>query len=242
MSPDAADSIRARFPQTPISVVPNGSDTSLFADADVQGKVFRAATPWLGERPLSLYAGALGLVNNVGYLVRMAAALRNVRPDIRIAIVGTGAQHGALRKLACDLGVLNHNLFMLDQMAKVDVVRLFGACDLAVSTVIDNRALRANSANKVFDALAAGRPVAVNHEGWLADLIRDSGGGLSNFRPMTRVSPQRLSRAFSMILRDHLLPVLRLGVWRIRTLTVIGFSNVLSVSCCRRLPMTSSRR
>jgi glycosyltransferase involved in cell wall biosynthesis len=36
----------------------------------------------------------------------------------------------------------------------------------------------ANSANKFFDALAAGRPVAINHQGWLADLVRQRSLGL----------------------------------------------------------------
>jgi hypothetical protein len=36
----------------------------------------------------------------------------------------------------------------------------------------------ANSANKFFDALAAGRPVAINHQGWLAEVIRQTGCGL----------------------------------------------------------------
>jgi glycosyltransferase involved in cell wall biosynthesis len=52
------------------------------------------------------------------------------------------------------------------------------AATIATSVVIDRRALWANSANKVFDALAAGKPVAINHEGWLAALIRQSGCGL----------------------------------------------------------------
>jgi hypothetical protein len=35
-----------------------------------------------------------------------------------------------------------------------------------------------NSANKFFDALAAERPIMINHEGWQADLIRETGAGL----------------------------------------------------------------
>ena len=36
----------------------------------------------------------------------------------------------------------------------------------------------ANSANKFFDGLAAGRPVAINYGGWQADLIVRHGLGL----------------------------------------------------------------
>ncbi|NLG52110.1 MAG: glycosyltransferase family 4 protein, partial [Chloroflexi bacterium] len=52
------------------------------------------------------------------------------------------------------------------------------AATVATSTVIDVPALWANSANKVFDAFAAGRPVAINHEGWQAGLLRESRAGL----------------------------------------------------------------
>ena len=38
--------------------------------------------------------------------------------------------------------------------------------------------LRHNSANKFFDALAAGKPVAINHGGWQADLLEETGAGL----------------------------------------------------------------
>jgi glycosyltransferase involved in cell wall biosynthesis len=38
--------------------------------------------------------------------------------------------------------------------------------------------LWANSANKFFDSLAAGKPIAINHEGWQADLLRKTGAGL----------------------------------------------------------------
>ena len=38
--------------------------------------------------------------------------------------------------------------------------------------------LWANSANKFFHALAAGRPIAINYGGWQAELIEETGAGL----------------------------------------------------------------
>jgi glycosyltransferase involved in cell wall biosynthesis len=67
---------------------------------------------------------------------------------------------------------------MLGPVAKAEVVAFFGACDLAVSVFINLPELGNNSPNKVFDAFAAGRPVAVNHGGWIAELIAASGAGL----------------------------------------------------------------
>jgi glycosyltransferase involved in cell wall biosynthesis len=36
----------------------------------------------------------------------------------------------------------------------------------------------ANSANKFFDGLAAGRPIAINYRGWQAELVAKYGNGL----------------------------------------------------------------
>jgi glycosyltransferase involved in cell wall biosynthesis len=179
LSDSMADSIRRRFPNTRISVVPNGCDLARFADADRLGKELRNDLPWLGQRPLVLYAGTLGLVNGVGYLIRAAAILQKSDPDIRIAIVGAGREEAELRALATRLGVLDRNLFMLGAVPKTDVARYFGACDLAVSTVIENPALQGEAANKVFDALAAARPVGLNHGGELTDLICKSRAGVA---------------------------------------------------------------
>lgn len=199
LSPGMAQGVRARRPDVPVTVVPNGCDRALFADADAAGRALRQATPWLGDRPLILYAGSLGFVNEVSYLARMAATLLVTAPEIRIAAVGGGADAERVRATAHDLGVLGRNFFMLDQVPKSEVVAFFGACDLAVSTVRDEPALHANSANKVFDGWAAGRPVAVNHEGWIADLIRSHGAGLV----LPAGDPETAARLTADFLGDH---------------------------------------
>ena len=55
---------------------------------------------------------------------------------------------------------------------------VLSAADIATSVFIDLKEMWSNNASKVFDALAAGRPIAINHQGWLADMIRQSGCGL----------------------------------------------------------------
>lgn len=178
LSPGMADSIRRRFADVAVTVVPNSSDRALFADADRAGERLRQVTPWLRDRPLVLYAGALGLVNGVDYLVRMAARLAGTDPEVRIVILGDGGTRDEVRALATELGVLDRNLFLLGPVTKAEVVAFFGACDLAVSVFVNLPELGNNSPNKVFDAFAAGRPVAVNHGGWIAELIAASGAGL----------------------------------------------------------------
>jgi glycosyltransferase involved in cell wall biosynthesis len=178
LSPGMAASITRRFPEVAATVVPNSCDRELFAGAGRAGAALRAVTPWLGDRPLVLYAGTLGPANGVDYLVRMAARLAETDPRVRVAIVGDGRMREPIRDLATELGVLDRNLFLLGPVSKAEVVAFFGACDLAASVFLDVPELGSNSPNKVFDAFAAGRPVAVNHGGWIADLLTASGAGL----------------------------------------------------------------
>ncbi|HID78786.1 MAG TPA: glycosyltransferase WbuB [Planctomycetaceae bacterium] len=179
LSPDMkAGVVRAGYPAERVTVIPNGCDLELFRVSQEAGRRFRGRFEWLGQRPLVVYAGALGIVNGVDYLARVAAAAWRINPEIRFLVVGDGCQRERVRREAEDGAVLGRNFFMLPPMAKSRIPAVFSAADIATSTVIDRRALWANSANKVFDALAAGRPVAINHEGWLAELIRQTGCGL----------------------------------------------------------------
>ncbi|GAA4685163.1 glycosyltransferase family 4 protein [Phytohabitans rumicis] len=178
LSPAMSDSIRRRFPDAKVTVIPNNCDFLEFADADSAGERLRADTPWLGDRPMVLYAGTIGLANGVDYIVRMAARLSQIDPEIRVVVMGDGAKRDEVRALAERLGVLDRTFFLMPAVMRKDAVAYFAACDLALSTFRNIPALSANSPNKVFDALAAGRPVAVNNGGWVAEMIAESGAGL----------------------------------------------------------------
>lgn len=178
LSPTMSDSITQRFPDAKVTVIPNNCDFLEFADADSAGERLRAGTPWLGNRPMALYAGTVGLANGVDYIVRMAAHLSMIDAEIRVVVMGDGAKRDEIHALAAQLGVLDRTLFLMPAVMRKDAVAWFGACDVALSTFLNIPALRANSPNKVFDALAAGRPVAVNNGGWVAEMITENSAGL----------------------------------------------------------------
>lgn len=179
LSQGMADGVAAQgCPVAKISVVPNASDLDLFADADQRGREFRSANAWLKNRPLVVYAGAFGLVNGVSYLVRVAAEMARIDPEVRFLLVGGGAEVGLVRSLAEDLGVLGKSLFIRPEVIKTEVPAILGAATFATSVVVPLERMSANSANKFFDALAAGAPIAINHGGWQADLLRETGAGL----------------------------------------------------------------
>lgn len=179
LSPGMAEGVAAHgYPPDRLSVVPNAADLDLFASAPEAGRRWRAGHDWLGDRPLVVYVGTFGLINGVGYLVRIASALAHTDPEVRFLLVGDGAEIGPVRELAAELGVLDRTLFIRPEVPKTEVPAILGAATLATSVVIPKPGLAANSANKFFDAMAAGRPIAINHGGWQADLLRETGAGL----------------------------------------------------------------
>lgn len=161
-----------------VTVIPNGCDLELFRTDERAGHEFRGRHAWLGDRPLVVYAGTMGLINGVDYLARLAAAVRIRDPEIRFLVVGTGREEEKVRRVAKALGVWEENFFIHPPVPKTQMPPILSAADLATSVFLDVKQMWNNSASKVFDALAASRPIAINHQGWWADLIRETGCGL----------------------------------------------------------------
>lgn len=161
-----------------VSVIPNSCDLDLFQVSPEFGIKFRKRFEWLGNRPLVLYAGTFGRINGVGYLVQMAAAMQKIEPEICFLAVGGGHEVEKVTELAKELGVLEQNFYLLPSLPKEEMPALFSAATVSTSLFIDLPEMWANSANKFFDALAAGKPVAINYGGWQAALLQETGAGV----------------------------------------------------------------
>src|SRR4051794_1011628 len=178
LSPGMAAGVTARRPATRTTVIPNAADMALF---EVEpGAVQRSwdENRWLGDRPLIVYAGALGLVNGVEYLIRAARRMREVDPEVQVLIVGHGREWDDTRRLAAEHGLLDQTVRMWPKVPKSELPVILGAATMSTSFVRPIKALWENSANKFFDALAASRPIAINYGGWQADLLEETGAGL----------------------------------------------------------------
>ncbi|MCM4079204.1 glycosyltransferase family 4 protein [Paractinoplanes hotanensis] len=178
LSPGMAAGVVARRPSTRTTVIPNAADLAMFDVAPEDVQAFRNKHEWLRERPLIVYTGALGAVNGVEYLVRAARRMRELDPEIRVLIVGHGKEWEPTKALAAELGLLDGTVRMWEKVPKAELPVILGAATMSTSFVRPIRALWDNSANKFFDALAAGRPIAINYGGWQADLIDETGTGL----------------------------------------------------------------
>ncbi len=179
LSPGMAAGVRRTgVPDERIHVIPNGCDLTTFGPDRALAAEVRASHEWLGDRPLVVYTGTFGLVNGVSYLVDVAAQAARLDPEVRFLLVGGGMEAEKVRARARELQVLDKNLFVMGSRPKREVVGILAAADIATSSFIDLPEMWNNSANKFFDALASGTAIAINYQGWQAELLREWDAGL----------------------------------------------------------------
>ena len=170
--------VRTGYPAERVFVIPNASDLELFNCNDCDSLLFRREHPEIGDNPLVVYTGTLGVINGLDYLARIAAAARRHGANTQFVIVGEGQCEEMVREEAERLGVLGKNFHLYPSVPKSRIRDVLAAADLALCFFVDLKPMWANSANKFFDALACGTPVAVNYGGWQAELLKESGAGL----------------------------------------------------------------
>ncbi len=168
----------AGYPEDRITIIPNGCDLKMFRVPQQAGHDFRRRYPWLGDRPLVVYTGTLGKANGVDYLARLAAAVHKRDSEVRFLVVGSGREEDKVRATAEELRVLNRNLFMHAPLPKNRMPAVLSAADIAIVTIANYPWNFTEASNKALDAFAAGRPVAINHQRGIAEIIRQTGSGL----------------------------------------------------------------
>lgn len=181
LSPGMRDGIASTgYPPERISVLPNSCDVDAFNVSSDEGLKFRNQFEWLYKHPLVIYAGTIGPINGVGYLPQLAQKVYDIDTQVRFLVVGRGGyEEQIVHDLAKKLGVLNKNFYMIPQIPKSYMPAALSAATISTSLFIDLPEMQNNSANKFFDALASGTPVAINYGGWQAEILEKSGAGIT---------------------------------------------------------------
>ncbi|WP_343557296.1 glycosyltransferase family 4 protein [Sphingobacterium sp.] len=178
LSTDMQKSIISRFPQfkqkTDV-VIENIAEINRFQK--ITQKVNLEEVIGFTPRFSILYAGTFGKVNGVHKIVELAKKTLSLDSQLVYLLVGSGAEKEFVEELAKENGVLGKNVFILDPISKSQLPLWYNAVSLGSSFVIDTPELWANSANKFFDTLAAGKPILINHGGWQAEMIRSKNVG-----------------------------------------------------------------
>jgi glycosyltransferase involved in cell wall biosynthesis len=200
LSPDMREGVAATgYPSAQISMIPNSSDVELFRVPSMASEEFLAKHPYLAGGPLVIYAGTLGFLNGVGYLVQVAQEMQTIDPAVKFLVIGEGREENALAEQAQAAGILHENFWLIKSVPKADMPKVLSACTIACSLFIDHPYTRQNSPNKAFDAFAAGRPLAVNHGGWISETVEETGAGIS----LAPRDPRAAAEKMASLLHDE---------------------------------------
>ena len=191
--------IKTGYPANQVAVIPNSSDNKEFMPNLEKAKKIRNDRSWLGSSPLLIYTGTFGKINGVGYMVELAQELKKLNSNIKILLVGDGAEKDLVVSRAKSSGVFEENIFYENRIAKKDIPALLSAATMASALFIDLPEMRPNSANKFFDALASGTPVFLNYGGWMHELVNKHSCGVAGWK----MSIQEVAKELNDKMNNH---------------------------------------
>lgn len=155
-----------------ISAIPNGATLSMFHPDD-DGKMYRER--WnVEDKFVAMYAGAMGMANDLPTIVRAAERLAG-HPEIHFIIVGDGKERANIEDLVRRLGL--SNLSIIDVVPKDEVGHMLAAADVCIATLLNIPMLSTGYPNKVLDYMAAGRPVVLGIDGVMRRAVEGAGAG-----------------------------------------------------------------
>jgi glycosyltransferase involved in cell wall biosynthesis len=156
-----------------VEIIPNGADPRMF-DPEADGDEFRKQHNLTGKYVV-LYAGAHGLSNDLEVVLESAQLLSD-RPEIRIVLLGDGKEKPSLVAAAAEMGLTN--LCFLPPVPKTGMHTALAAADACIAILKPIMMYETVYPNKVFDYMAAGRPVILAIGGVIRQVIEDAQAGL----------------------------------------------------------------
>jgi glycosyltransferase involved in cell wall biosynthesis len=157
-----------------VELIPNGADPEMFNIAG-DGVAFRRENHLEGKF-IILYAGAHGMSNDLGVLLQAAARLRN-HAEIHLVLIGDGKEKKTLQMQAASLGL--ENILFLPPVPKTEMPLVLAASNACVAILKPLDLYKTTYPNKVFDYMAAGRPVLLAIDGVIRTVVEAAGAGVA---------------------------------------------------------------
>jgi glycosyltransferase involved in cell wall biosynthesis len=149
----------------------NGVDTEFFQPR-LDGLDLRKTLGICEKKFLVLYAGTLGLAQQLDVTLEAAALFQNEDDDVHFVFAGDGAEKETLQRKAIELKL--SNVSFAPPYAKSCMPQLLKAADCILVSLRDAPIFRAALPTKLFEAMACARPVVLAAAGEAEALVRES--------------------------------------------------------------------
>ena len=169
-----------------VSLLPNGADPDMFPQ-DNNGEHFRQRYQ-LEQKFLVSYAGAHGVSNDLGIVLETANLLRQF-DDIQFIFMGDGKDKPALQQQAQEMQL--NNVTFLPTLPKMEMAEALAASNACIAILKPIESFTKTYPNKVFDYMAAGRPVILAIDGVIRKVVEDANAGI----PVSPGSAKELAEA-----------------------------------------------
>jgi glycosyltransferase involved in cell wall biosynthesis len=156
-----------------VELVPNGADPDMFHPLD-DGRSFRLAHQ-LSDHFVVLYAGAHGLSNDLQVVLECASQLAS-NPAFRFVFLGDGKEKTALQARAVEMGL--QNVLFLPSVPKSEMATALAGAQACLAILKPLEEYKTTYPNKVFDYMAAGRPVVLAIEGVIREVVEEADCGV----------------------------------------------------------------
>lgn len=157
-----------------VAVIMNGADPGLFRPIEDTAALRERFA--LGDRFVACVAGTLGLAHGLETVLDAAEALRD-DPRFLFWMVGEGARRAELEREARRR--LLENVRFQGQVEREEVPNILAAVDAALVLLKPDPLFESVLPSKMFEAMAAGRPVVLGVSGEAKRLLEDSGAGIA---------------------------------------------------------------
>lgn len=171
-SPGYVEHVRARGARR-VELIPNGADPAMF-DPQADGADFRHRNG-LDGKVVAMYAGAHGMSNDLGVVLGAARELKDC-PDLALVLLGDGKDKPALMAQAQSESLAN--VIFLPPAPKTEMGEALAAADLCIAILKPLAMYATTYPNKVFDYMAAGRPVVLAIDGVIRKVVEEAGAGV----------------------------------------------------------------
>ncbi len=177
-----------------IAFVPNGVDMTFWAAGSRERG--REALG-LDEEPVVVsYVGTVGMAHDVGTILKAAALLKDTLPGLRFLIAGDGADLERLRNEA-RAAQLDHVIFT-GLVPRERIPDYLAASDISLVTLKQSDVFKTVLPSKMFEAMAAARPIVLAVEGEAKATLEQSGGGVA----VPPGDPRALAAAITQLAGD----------------------------------------
>ena len=173
--------------------LPNAVDTSAF-HPDLDGSALRERLN-LADRFVVLYAGTHGLQQKLETLVEAARILEKRSLPVTVLMVGDGADKDNLVRMGAGVSTLR----FLDSVPKREVPEWVAVCDAYAIVLRDIPLFRGARPCKMFEPMAAGKPLVASIMGEAEQMIRESEAGII----VPPESPEPLADAIEQLFHDR---------------------------------------